>query len=673
MTRPLCDGLHLSLYTHVDARAAAHDTGLRHDHNMTLWRKTGRRIDMLRHWEFERFSGLKHHALSFPDAGAAKAFIAGRLGEMGVSLSDVLTFAGTPGLDDPRDVSADLPDPDWPYHNLCHLHSSMLLDTGIFARGAMLSLALDGGPDNVLDPSVHAKPHYLGAVSRGGAVDIFPVASPAPLWAMMHQRFAMTEGALMALGSAVSIRPLIAPPAPPPVFGVADQGAAGAWFDRLAAEVEAMEATDEGVLFRSPDPRFSLRENRIAMVVQLVHAASLRGLERTVDAALRRFGLAAADTHLSMSGGYALNCPANSHLMRRYGFKSFIAPPAVNDGGLSIGIGLHHFRTRMGAFDFRFPGALRGAPDDGVPRVRARPAWRAHIADDDPATPQGVAADIARAPVLWFDGGAEVGPRALGARSILADPRSMAARDTLNEIKGREWWRPVAPIVLAHAAQDWFAGAAPSPYMLRTFALRPDKAALVPAIGHLDGTARVQTLGAGDAPRLHAAITAFAALTGVPMVCNTSLNDKGEPIVQRLEEALNFALRKGVGIVYANGRRLVLRDHARFAATGPARRPALAAMIAGRDAAARARTNPFGLTRRELMVLAHNPRLARHDPGSAEGAKKLRRRIAEILRRYGDRADFRALDLWHFHEHDHDAILGRMQDERVLEGAGHDL
>lgn len=672
MTAPLRDGHHLSLYTHIDARAAAHDLGLRHDHNMTLWRKTGRRIELLRHWEFERFSGVKHHPLSFADAGAAKAFIAARLAETGLSPGDIQTFVGTPGLDDPRDVSADLPDPHLPYHNLCHLHSSMLLDTETFARDTILSLALDGAPDNVLDPEVHAKPHYLGALSHEGEATIFPVASPAPLWAMLHQRYAMTEGALMALGSAASIRPLIAPPAPPAVFGVADQGAAGDWFDRLTDRIDAMVPSDEGVLFRDPDPRFGWRDNCIAMAVQLVHDASLRGVERTVDAALQRFGLTGPQVHLSMSGGYALNCPANSHLMRRYGFKSFIAPPAVNDGGMAIGIGLHHFRARMGRFDFRFPGASCGAPDDGVARVRAHSAWRDFIAEDSASDPDRVAADIARGPVLWFDGGAEVGPRALGARSILADPRSMAARVRLNEVKAREWWRPVAPIVLGHAVQDWFEDGAASPFMLRTFALRPDKAAQVPAIRHLDGTARVQTLEARDAPRLHAAITAFAALTGVPMLCNTSLNDKGEPIVQRLEEALNFALRKGIDVVYANGRRLALRNHANFAATGPERRPALQSMLTGRDAAARARTNPFNLSRKELMVLAHNPRLRRHDVQTAEGAAKLRRRIAAILRRYGDRADFRAIELWHFNDHVLDARMARMPDAPELETAGHD-
>jgi hypothetical protein len=119
---------------------------------------------------------------------------------------------------------------------------------------------------------------------------------------MMHQRFAMTVGALMAIGSAVSIRPSIAPPAPPLVFGVLDQGAAGNWFDQLAA---AMAAHDEGIVSHSLDPCFTRQENHIAMTVQLAHAASLRGVERTVDVALQRFGLSAADMHLSMSGGCA--------------------------------------------------------------------------------------------------------------------------------------------------------------------------------------------------------------------------------------------------------------------------------------------------------------------------------------------------------------------------------
>jgi hypothetical protein len=167
------------------------------------------------------------------------------------------------------------------------------------SRGSKPSRALNCGLDNVLDGEAHAKPHCPGAV------EAFRVARPAPLWAMMHQRFAMTVGALMAIGSAVLIRPSIAPPAPPappPVFGVLDQGAAGNWFDQLAA---AMVAHDEGIVSHSLDPCFSRQENHIAMTVQLAHAASLRGVERTVDVALQRFGLSAADMHLSMSGGCA--------------------------------------------------------------------------------------------------------------------------------------------------------------------------------------------------------------------------------------------------------------------------------------------------------------------------------------------------------------------------------
>ncbi|MEV6983915.1 carbamoyltransferase C-terminal domain-containing protein [Sphaerisporangium sp. NPDC051017] len=132
----------------------------------------------------------------------------------------------------------------------------------------------------------------------------------------------------------------------------------------------------------------------------------------------------------------------------------------------------------------------------------------------------------------WFTGGSELGPRALGQRSILADPRSIETKQALNDrIKKREPFRPFAPAVLAEHATDWFELAGPSPYMLLAPAVRPGVAEKVPAVVHVDQTARVQTVHAADLLR-H-----FHALTGIPMVLNTSFNDN-EPIVESPADAL---------------------------------------------------------------------------------------------------------------------------------------
>jgi carbamoyltransferase len=154
------------------------------------------------------------------------------------------------------------------------------------------------------------------------------------------------------------------------------------------------------------------------------------------------------------------------------------------------------------------------------------------------------AAIVADGKILgWFQGRAEWGPRALGNRSIVADPRRADMKDILNRrIKHREIFRPFAPSILAEATGEWFEKSHPSPFMTLAYAVRPEKRELIPAPTHVDGTGRLQTVNKEANPKYHALISAFRDLTGVPVVLNTSFNDN-EPIVCRPEEAINCFLR----------------------------------------------------------------------------------------------------------------------------------
>jgi carbamoyltransferase len=151
--------------------------------------------------------------------------------------------------------------------------------------------------------------------------------------------------------------------------------------------------------------------------------------------------------------------------------------------------------------------------------------------------------------VGWFQGAMEFGPRALGNRSVLADPRRGEMKDLLNRrIKHREPFRPFAPSVLAEEAAAWFEDAQPSPAMLMVLPFRADKRALVPAVAHVDGSGRLQTVERADAPLYHALIRAFHRLTGVPMVLNTSFNEN-EPIVATPDEAIACYQRTGMDLL----------------------------------------------------------------------------------------------------------------------------
>jgi predicted NodU family carbamoyl transferase len=309
---------------------------------------------------------------------------------------------------------------------------------------------------------------------------------------------------------------------------------------------------------RKTDARFTDEENLISAVMKQVQALSVHVMERNIRRAVNRFGIDPGETHLSISGGYALNCPTNSHLIQSFGFRSFSTVPAVNDGGQAIGLGLAAFRGAISqGLRYRFPGAYLGKELPGLTaeEIRAFPG----VVAVSKWSYEDAVADLERGPIAWVHGQAEIGPRALGNRSILADPRSIRSKDALNRLKRRQWWRPVAPVVLEDKAAEWFVDARPSPYMLETFSVRPERRHAVEAIAHLDASARVQTVNDTQNPVLTELLKAFECATGVPLLCNTSLNDKEEPIVQEPGEAIAFCRNRGLEVLYLGDYRVTVQ------------------------------------------------------------------------------------------------------------------
>lgn len=241
----------------------------------------------------------------------------------------------------------------------------------------------------------------------------------------------------------------------------------------------------------------------------------------------------------------------------------------MSDTGIAMGCGLFAFYKRTeGNFKFKMNSAMLGDNDNFNDFMERAPEFQKYIERIDAFDLVQVTEDIIQSPIVWFDGRSEVGPRALGGRSLIADPRNIHNKDVLNKIKQRQSWRPVAPIIRASEVTHWFEEGFESPFMLHTFTLAENKRQLVPVIMHEDGSARVQTL-ADDGSRLARVLDAFYEKTGVPILCNTSLNDKGEPIINRIEEAINFCLRKGIKICYINGNRLTLKSRSDYPSSIP--------------------------------------------------------------------------------------------------------
>jgi carbamoyltransferase len=273
------------------------------------------------------------------------------------------------------------------------------------------------------------------------------------------------------------------------------------------------------------------------MHADLAASVQLRLQELLVELA-RDLAEETGETRLAFAGGVALNCVANSWLLEHGPFEEIWVQPAAGDAGTALGAAL---AVSAGLGDEPRPMASaalgRHWSDDGLRDAldEARVPYE-EVGDPVPAVAEALAAN---AVVAWFHGRSEFGPRALGHRSLLAHPGHAENVDRLNAVKGRESFRPVAPAVLLDRAAEIFEGGPlPSPFMLFTHRVRPEWRARIPAVVHVDGTARVQTVDAAQEPLFARLLDEFERLTGLPALVNTSLNTAGRPMVDDPRDAL---------------------------------------------------------------------------------------------------------------------------------------
>lgn len=243
------------------------------------------------------------------------------------------------------------------------------------------------------------------------------------------------------------------------------------------------------------------------------------------------------DRALTMAGGVALNCVANSRLAEQGPFDRIWVQPASGDAGTAIGAAMYVARELGDEIDPMPTPALGRGWSDGELE-----GWlkTANVAYERPRDIAGAVAEVLAQDgvVAWFQGRGEYGPRALGHRSLLAHPGRIENLERMNDIKGREQFRPVAPMVLAGRAHEIFDGPLPSPYMLFTHRVLGDWKERIPAVVHVDGTARIQTVDHSEEPLVARMLEAFERRTGLPVVVNTSLNTAGRPMVDDPRDAL---------------------------------------------------------------------------------------------------------------------------------------
>lgn len=287
-------------------------------------------------------------------------------------------------------------------------------------------------------------------------------------------------------------------------------------------------------------------------------AYALQHLTETVIVHMVRAICAATGTrNMVLAGGVALNCVANARILADTPVTRVFVPPGASDTGAPLGACLWHYHQTLGhARRFELTRADYGLAysDDDIARALAREGLSSEFLSAD-ALDARLAKDLAAGAVAgWFQGRFEMGPRALGNRSILADPRRAEMRDVINaKIKKRESFRPFAPAILAERASEYFDIAQPDPFMTIAPMVRPEKRGDIAAAVHKDGTGRIQTVDAAAQPRFHALISAFARETGVPVLLNTSFN-RLEPVVASPADAVSCFKRTHMDV-------LVLGNH----------------------------------------------------------------------------------------------------------------
>jgi carbamoyltransferase len=315
---------------------------------------------------------------------------------------------------------------------------------------------------------------------------------------------------------------------------------------------------------RRPDQPLEQRHRDLARSVQRLYEEAFFNL---LNRLYEHYRLPA----VVLSGGCAFNSVANGKVYTQTPFRNCYIQAAAGDAGGAIGAAFHTWCSlAAGRRGFVMEHASWGPSfsDDEIAGIVAERIAAAadrtvevRCVADEAARLREVASAIAEGKVIgWFQGRMEWGPRALGNRSILCDPRRADMKDILNlKIKRRESFRPFAPSILREAVPDWFESDGDVPFMMQVFQIRPQRRATIPAVTHVDGSGRLQTVDASANPLYHRLISAFRDITGVPMVLNTSFNEN-EPIVCQPEEALDCFLRTRMDVLAIGGFLLTRRE-----------------------------------------------------------------------------------------------------------------
>jgi carbamoyltransferase len=305
---------------------------------------------------------------------------------------------------------------------------------------------------------------------------------------------------------------------------------------------------------KQTDVSWTFDQDRVRLSRRIDHSRDNKDFAASAQEALERALINSAfvltkrlgTKNLCMAGGVALNCSANSKIIQDVGVENLFIPPFPHDGGVSIGAALYASAPKQSShLDSPYLG-----PDFSNEQIESVLKESGYVYKKAVNIEREVAQLLADGKVAgWFMGAMEFGPRALGNRSILANPANANMKDRVNDIKLRERWRPFAPSVIEESMGEYFNETYRSPYMLQTYTVKPEVASKIAAVTHYDNTTRAQSVSEQENPRYYRLLQEFKKLTGIPMVLNTSFNGPDEPIVCSPRDAIRTFSTHGLDVL----------------------------------------------------------------------------------------------------------------------------
>lgn len=514
----------------------------------------------------ERLSRFKRHRIYGARASQAVAYCLNYAGIEPSELSLVVLCIQGRKQDEMHDLRLDsflnvvtnkIPTITIPHH---YGHALSVFATSGFAESAVLIIDGTGSPVsdftneelNVMNGNKAPDSWETISLYRASGTTITPLEKHVVergAWLLMHDGEMPAFGSLGGMFSAAAQQIFGEVTEAGKVMGLAPYGraefASSDFFDVVEGRFHFKDTVPR--LYRY-DERWPNRASEYEALAGSVQAA----LEDAVLYLVQHIRELCGSENLCYAGGVALNSVANERIIRESGFKNVYIMPAAEDSGTSIGAAYYglwqltqHNSQRPILHDA--PGRSYSVADISA-ALEAREDVRVVYSTNVLADAVELLCDGKI--IGWFDGGSELGPRALGQRSILCDPRRPDAKETLNRrVKMREPFRPFAPAVLLEEAGKWFdfgATAPESPFMLRVIQVNPERKDEVPAIVHVDGTGRVQTLTHANNGRFYELVKQFYEKTGVPILLNTSFNRMGQPIIETPTDAIECLLNTGL-------------------------------------------------------------------------------------------------------------------------------